>query len=182
MALFEFAKYNRLAQSLKKGDTRAAEKLYEELFNKVFGFCMNKTSNRHIAEDLSQEIFLKLIDRIESFDAKRGNFLTWFWQLARNTTIDHYRKQKETHFSDIEEIQLEESSKYSGQEKMDSQVELKRIQIFLKSISQEEQDLFELHFVADLKYKEISKILNKPEVNLRVAIGRLKKKIQEHLK
>lgn len=179
---FKTEDFTSLAIRLRKGDSRAAEKLYEKLFNKVFGFCMNKISNRTIAEDLTQDIFLKLVDRIETFDEQRGHFLVWFWQLARNTVTDHYRKHREIHFSDIEENKLEESSGRLSPETLDSQIETGRIKNFLKSVSSEERELFELHFVADLKYLDISKILGKPEGNLRVAVSRLKEKIRKNFK
>ncbi len=179
--LFAADNLTRLATDLKKGNNRAAEKLYEELFSKVFGFCMNKCSNRSVAEDLTQDIFLKLVDRIQTFDPQKGNFLVWFWQLARNTVTDYYRKQKEVHFSDLEEAKIEKSAGQLSVESLDSKIEIKRIKDFLNTISSDERELFELHFVADLKYKDISKILSKPEGNLRVAVSRLKEKIQRNL-
>jgi len=177
---FKTDDFTPLAVRLRESDSLAAEKLYEKLFDKVFGFCMNKTSNRTTAEDLTQDIFLKLIDRIETFDETRGNFLVWFWQLARNTVTDFYRKQKEVHFSDIEENKIEESAGQLMPQTIDSKVEMERISTFLSSISSEEKELFELHFVADLKYSDIAEVLGKPEGNLRVAVSRLKEKIRRN--
>lgn len=178
---FKKDKLTKLVIRLKRGDQQAANKLYEELFNKVFGFCMNKTSNRATAEDLTQEIFLKLIDRVETFDENRGNFLVWFWQLARNTVTDYYRRKKEVHFSDLEEHQIDKPTDHFLSESLDDKIVIEKIKDFLASISRDEQELFELHFVADLKYKDISKILNKPEASLRVAKSRLKEKIKNNL-
>ncbi len=177
---FKTDEFTPLAIKLRKGNSSAAEELYEKLFDKVFGFCMNKTSNRTSAEDLTQDIFLKLIDRIETFDEKKGNFLVWFWQLARNTVTDHYRKQKETHFSDIEESKVEDSAGHTLPNILENSVEIQRVMSFLNTITPDEKELFELHFVADLKYRDISEILGKPEGNLRVAVSRLKEKIRRN--
>ena len=173
--------FTRLALKAKKGDSSAAEKLYDELFNKVFGFCMNRTSNRVISEDLTQDIFLKLVGKIETFDETKGNFLVWFWQLARNTVIDYYRKSKEVNFSEIEEERLEKFSPVTDQKNLDYKIEFDRVQTFVNTLSNEEKELFELHFVADMKYKDIAKILNKSNGSLRVAAGRLKQKIRNNL-
>ena len=109
----------KLAIQAKKGDALAAEKLYEDLFDKVFGFCMNRTSNRAVSEDLTQDIFLKLVAKIETFDENRGNFLVWFWQLSRNTITDYYRKSKEVNFSEMEEERLEKVSPTTDQKSLD---------------------------------------------------------------
>ncbi|MBI3589251.1 MAG: sigma-70 family RNA polymerase sigma factor [Candidatus Liptonbacteria bacterium] len=179
--LFEKDAFTKLALKAQRGDTSAAEKLYEELFDKVFGFCMNRTSNRATSEDLTQDIFLKLVDRIETFDNQRGSFLVWFWQLARNTITDYYRKSKEINFSEIEEEKIEKISPIIDQGNLDNKIEFARVQSFIGSLSKEEKELFELHFVADLKYEDISKMLNKPSGTLRVSVSRLKQKIRNNL-
>ncbi len=177
--LFKPDDFTSLALKLRKGDRRAAEKLYEELFDKVFGFCVNRTSNRTTAEDLTQDIFLKLVSRIQTFNEEKGSFLVWFWQLARNTVTDHYRKQREVHFSDVEESKLEARADHATSGGLESKAEVGRIKTFLKSVSDEERELFELHFIADLKYRDIAEILDKPEGNLRVAVSRIKEKIKK---
>jgi len=171
----------KLAVKAKKGDALAAEKLYEKLFNKVFGFCMNRTSNRAVSEDLTQDIFLKLVDKIETFDERKGNFLVWFWQLSRNTVTDYYRKIKETNFSDIEEERLEKLSPTTDYQNLDHKIEFDRVRVFIGDLSDDEKELFELHFVADMKYSDIEKILNKSGGALRVAVSRLKQKIRKNL-
>lgn len=168
-----------LALKLKRGDIKAAEALYNNLIDKVFGFCMNRTSNRAVSEDLTQDIFLKLLDRIETFDKNRGNFLVWFWQLARNTLTDYYRRGKETSFSDTEEAKLEKSANPVSHPDLDPKIKAEKVYTFVKSLSDEEKELFELHFIADLKYRDLAEILGKSEGTLRVAVSRLKQKIHK---
>ncbi|MEK7138028.1 MAG: RNA polymerase sigma factor [Patescibacteria group bacterium] len=179
--IFEKDALTKLAIKAKKGDALAAEKLYEDLFDKVFGFCMNRTSNRVVSEDLTQDIFLKLVDKIETFDESKGNFLVWFWQLARNTVIDYYRKAKEINFSEMEEERLEKISPTTDQKNLDFKIEFDRVHSFVKTLSNEERELFELHFVADMKYEDIGKMLEKSNGALRVAVSRLKQKIRANL-
>lgn len=179
--IFEKDVFTKLAIKAKKGNAKAAEELYESLFDKVFGFCMNRTSNRAVSEDLTQDIFLKLVDKIETFDEKKGNFLVWFWQLARNTVTDYYRKAKEVNFSEIEEERIEKISPTTDQKNLDAKIEFDRVRAFVGALSTEEKDLFELHFVADMKYEDIEKILKKSSGALRVAVSRLKQKIRANL-
>ncbi|MEK9173623.1 MAG: sigma-70 family RNA polymerase sigma factor [Patescibacteria group bacterium] len=178
MKFFEGQEFNNLARKMKNGDPGAAEKLYEKLFHKVYGFCMNRVSSKTVAEDITQDIFVKLVEKISFFDESRGNFLVWFWQVARNTVTDHYRKGKDIAFSDVSDETLEEKSSISAHEKLDYKIELEKIGFFINSMNPEDQELFNLRFVAGLTYREIAGVLGRSEGSLRVAISRLKSKVK----
>ncbi len=181
--VFDKNNFNRLAREMRNGDRKATETLYENLINKVFGFCLSRVRSKATAEDLTQEIFMKLVEKIELYDNKKGDFVVWFWQLARNTIIDYYRRGKETSFSDLEneEESLEAKTSYSPGAAFDNQLQKEKIEMLLDSFTEDEQELFRLRFLSELSYKEIAKILNKSEGSLRVAINRLKKKIKSNL-
>ena len=180
--LFQTPNFNRLVERLKKGDQGSAAVLYEELFDKVFGFCLNRVSNRALAEDLTQDIFLKLIERVETFDVKKGNFLVWFWHLARNAVIDHYRKHRETQFTDIEETKLDSIGGPVDQSSLDSRLALEKVTAFVNGLSQDDQNLFELYFIGELPYRDIVSVLGKSEGALRVSVSRLRQKLRKEFK
>ena len=181
--VFNKSDLNRLARQMQNGEERAAAKLYEGLVKKVYGFCLNRVRNKTSAEDLTQEIFLKLVSRIEIFDPEKGDFVVWFWQLARNTVIDYYRRAKDLTFADLDggedayAIPVQDT-----QTRVEKKLEREKIDKFLSSLSEEDQEIFRLRFLGELSYKEMAKILEKSEGALRVAVGRLKKKISNHLK
>ena len=173
---------------MRLGNEKAALELYNELSPKLFGFCMNRLGNRTTAEDLTQEIFIKVVEKIESYNPERGNFTSWFWQLARNTLIDHYRKPKDVPFSDlvnensedesdtVERLLVGDAAKEAEQRTM-----INEVMAVLQAFSDEEQELFRLRYVAELSYKDIASVLNKPEGSLRVASLRLKEKMRRKL-
>ncbi|MBI4094811.1 MAG: RNA polymerase sigma factor [Candidatus Liptonbacteria bacterium] len=178
--IFITDKLSRLAMRMKKGDSRAADTLHRELVEKVYGFCVNRLHRRDYAEDLTQEIFLKLVTKIDLFDPSRGNFAVWFWQLARNTVTDHFRHKREYAFSDVGEMaQVEAIATHNPERQYEDALETKHLNEFMKTLDEYEQELFRLRYVAELSYGEISAILEKSEGALRVAVNRLKKKIQK---
>lgn len=180
--LFERKNFNRLALEMQKGSKKAAEHLYRELVKKVFGFCVTRVGNRAAAEDITQEIFLKLVSRIELFDPKKGDFIVWFWQMARNTVIDHYRRQKEMSFTDLEnEEGVFDIAGDNPQNTYDDRLKREKLNKLLKSFTEEEQEIFRLRFLGELSYKEMVGVLEKSEGALRVAVNRLKKKIKTNL-
>ncbi len=170
---------NRLANEMKNGNQKAAATVYLKLVEKVFGFCISRVGSKTVAEDLTQDIFLKLVNRIGMYDAKKGDFVVWFWQMARNTVIDYYRREKTLSFSDLEnESEIENIAHGNPGVEFDRKLEREEIEKLLRSLDEEEQELFRLRFVVELSYKEISEILDKSEGALRVAVNRLKKKMQ----
>ena len=85
---------NDLALKMQRGDERAAETLYDALVERVFELCESRLHNTKSAEELTQEIFLRLINRIESFNAGYGDFSEWFWKLVRCAMFDYYHREK----------------------------------------------------------------------------------------
>jgi len=172
---------NSLAAKMKKGNRQAAAAIYDELASKVFGFCFSRVGKRALAEDLTQDIFLKLLDKVQTFDEGKGNFAVWFWRLARNTVIDYYREKKSLSFSDFGE-EIESVAYAEPTASLDAKLAYEGLNNFLNSLSGEEKQLFELRYIAELSYKEIAGITEKSEVLLRVNMSRLKKKLKDNLK
>ena len=170
-----------LVAKMKKGSRAAAAELYEELASKLYGFVFSRTGSREIAEDLSQEIFIKLLERIDSYDPKKGRFTVWFWRMARNTLVDHYRKKKATPFSHFEDDEV--AAMAVGEiPDTDNVLEYRKLRSVLVNFSADERELFELRFAAEMSYKDIANVLGKPEGTLRVAALRLKEKIHKEFK
>ena len=175
-------KLDRLAKRMQRGDERAAEALYQELVGKTFGFCFNRLGNRQVAEDLTQEIFLKVVEKIDKFDENKGNFPVWFWRLARNTLIDYYREKKELAFSDLGEMAVIPDHAHNPEDIVEQRIQKKHLERFLETLTREEQEVFNLRYVSELSYREIADILEKNEGTLRVSVSRIKRKISEHLR
>jgi RNA polymerase sigma-70 factor (ECF subfamily) len=166
-----------LAVRMKKGDRKAAARLYDELNSKVFGFFFSRTGKRETAEDLSQDIFVRLVEKIESYDEKKGAFVVWFWRMARNMLIDHYRAKSATPFSHFEESEVEAMA-VAEMPNIDTRLAYREVQSFLKTMNEEERELFELRYIADVSYRELAIMLGRSEGSLRVAALRIKEKIK----
>jgi RNA polymerase sigma-70 factor (ECF subfamily) len=167
-----------LATRMQNGECGATEELYEQLLPKVYGFLFARTGKKEISEDLAQHIFVKLIEKIEHFDRKKGRFTVWFWQMVRNTLIDYHREKKETPFSTYEEGVIESlasTEPYNIEEKM----RCDEILDFLKTLTAAERTLFELRYQSEMPYKDMADVLSKSEGSLRVATLRVKGKIKK---
>ncbi len=167
---------NKLANKLQKGDHKAGADLFDHFAPLIYRFFMSRINHRESAQDLLQDVFLKLVKNIRQFDSEQGNFSSWFWSIAHNTLIDFFREKKAGYIAD-----LEEKGEYiiDARDSTRSNAELREIMEIVKTLSPEERELFELYFVMDLPYAEIAATTGKSESNLRVTIHRIRKKITE---
>ncbi len=177
---FSADKLTSLAIRMKKGDRKAAILLYEELSPKTYGFFFTRTGRKETAEDLSQDIFLRLTEKVETFDENRGGFVVWFWQMARHMLVDHYRSKKATPFSAFADEEVEAMAT-SEEPSLENRMSYLKVQGFLKTLTEEERELFEMRYVVEMPYKEIAEVLGRSEGALRVAALRIKEKIKSKL-
>lgn len=90
---YKAAADERLVEALEVRDERALETLYDRHGDYVYSVCLRMVGDVQLAEDLSQEVFLRLWRRPDLFDVSRGRFLTWLLSVARNRAIDERRSR-----------------------------------------------------------------------------------------
>ena len=83
----------RLVNALETRDTRALESLYDRYGDYVYSVCLRMVGDVQLAEDLTQEVFLRLWRRPDLYDGRRGRFVTWLLSVARNRSIDERRSR-----------------------------------------------------------------------------------------
>ena len=84
------------------------EKIYEDYRQKVFSYILSKVQNSDLAEDLCQNVFLKIYEKADTFDETKASVSTWIYTIARNTLTDYYRTRRLT--SEIPETLQSEQS------------------------------------------------------------------------
>jgi RNA polymerase sigma-70 factor (ECF subfamily) len=87
------AEDDRLVTALESRDQRALETLYDRYGDYVYSVCMRMVGDVQLAEDLTQEVFLRLWRRPDLYDVSRGRFVTWLLSVARNRGIDERRSR-----------------------------------------------------------------------------------------
>jgi RNA polymerase sigma-70 factor (ECF subfamily) len=153
---------NRLVEQSKKGDEEAFGVLVKKYKTKVFNLAYSFTRDRETADDLAQEVFIKVYYALERFKFKSG-FGTWLYRIAINHFKDHIRKHgKERHIS-FEELGREPSlsedeikKKESAQEAADRK---KLLYQALRSLPEKHQIILTLRDIQGHSYEEIAGIL-----------------------
>lgn len=172
-------KFNKVAFRLKQGDRKAGEAIFDHFSPQIYRFFLVRTLNRETAQDLTQEVFLKVVDKISTFDQGLGSFSGWIWQIAKNSAKDYYRKKKPLAVTDILLQNKEREDFLEGKNNPLNGQMVVEIMDLIKGFGEEEQEIFSLHYLSDLSYREISQRLGKSESSLRVLVHRLNKKIKK---
>lgn len=134
--------------------------------------------DKELAEDLTQEIFLKVWRQRESFDSTKATLRTWAYIIARRTLIDHFRKDKKKKYSVNIEDHPEISSKENLSKRLGDEIDVVNA---LKTLTSAEQDLIHLKYEQGFKIREIAQILNKTESAVKTSLHRVIKKLRKEL-
>ena len=137
------------------------------------------------AEDILQEVFIKIYQNLNDFDASL-KFSSWAYRIAHNMTINHYRKKQarpQSVFLDPENDFLENiASELNLEQEVDLEFLRENINKILNDLRQEYREILVLKFLEQKSYKEISDILKKPIGTVGTLVNRAKKQFQDELK
>jgi len=168
-----------------RGDQAAWEAIVRQYWRKVFNTAYKFVGRHEQAEDLTQEIFLKIFKSLDTFD-RRANFQTWLISVSRNLCIDHYRrvrKERETidHQVDANELSpiSHEPSPMAGLERRD------RVSLLRHAMAKLPDTLRTAVLMRDIQemtYQEIADSLRLPEGTVKSRINRGRTELARHVK
>ena len=153
-----------LVELAKAGDAEAFGQLYDACVDRVYRFIFFRVSDVPTAEDLTSQVFLKAWQNLGRY-RPNGPILAWLYAIARNSVIDHYRTFKQT-------VSLDEAAPLAAQDiKLDDLVEFKSemgsLQESLKYLTEEQQEVLILKFIAEYDTDQIARRMGKSEGAIR---------------
>jgi len=169
------------------GDETAWEDLVRLHTRRVYSICYRFTSRDSEAQDLSQEVFLRVFRNLRSFRSGEGSFVVWLTRLTRNLLIDNYRRTRAERSTDSIEDQLatlEEKTVALGH--ADSVLAGREasevLQGALRRLSPELRETVILRDLEEMEYREIAQILNVPEGTVKSRLNRGRAELARVLK
>ena len=159
------------------GDDAAWEELVRQHTRRVYGLCYRFTGSDSEAQDLTQEVFLRIFRSLRSFRSSEGSFVTWLARLTRNLLIDHYRRTRQERVTDSIEEQLpmleEHIAASARPEGMVAGREASEIlQVALQKLSPELRETVILRDLQEMEYREIAQVLKVPEGTVKSRLNR----------
>ena len=158
---------NDLVDRCRRKYNGAVTRLVQRYRRDILGLCFRATGRKEEAEDLTQEIFLKVFKAIGAFDSRRASFTTWLYRVARNHLVDYYRcTRKDRVTSSIEDELPQIEQNQARADRPSDQVEPSERRVVLqRALNQISPGLRQAVVLRDLhgmEYAEVSKVLGIP--------------------
>jgi len=131
------------------------ENIYEEYRIKVLSYIRSKITNYQEAEDLCEDVFIKVYNKLDTYNESKSSISTWIYNICKNTVIDYFRSHKT-------EYELLDNYDYLEEENDEefSEDDLQYLEKALKKLPEELKDLIVLHYYNDLNLKEVASRMN----------------------
>src|SRR6476469_4130930 len=161
-----------------RGDETAWEDLVRANTRKVYALCYRFTGSGSEAQDLTQEVFLRVFKTIKSFRSDEGSFSTWLSRVTRNLLIDHYRRTRSDRVTDSieEQLPIMEEAGGAASARPDHAVAGREaseiLQATLQKLSPDLREAVILRDLQEMEYREIAGVLQIPEGTVKSRINR----------
>ena len=127
------------------------EEIYRTYYGKVSGYIRTKLRNEQEAEDLAADVFVKVYEKLDSFDESKASLSTWIYTITRNTLTDHFRTRR-VH----DELPEELVDGFSVEDEIFNAEMLEKLADALESLDKRRRDILILHFYSGKTLKEIA--------------------------
>ncbi|WP_433746354.1 RNA polymerase sigma factor SigW [Falsibacillus pallidus] len=179
---------NKRIKQVIKGDQNAFAEIVELYKDKVYQVCYRILGNRHEAEDIAQEAFIRAYINIESFNQSR-KFSTWLYRIATNLCIDRIRKKKPDYYLDAEVSGTDGLTMYSQvaadvalpEEELEKMELRDNVHKEILKLPQKYRTVIVLKYIEELSLNEISEILDLPLGTVKTRMHRGREALRKQL-
>ncbi len=166
------------------GDAVAWEEIVQRYNRRIYNICYRFAGSADDAQDLTQEVFIKMYRTLNSYDVERGAFMTWVTTITRNLLVDHFRKRKQDRVTDsLDAAPSEHADAMSLSDRIpdkalppDAGVQSREtretVHRALQKLSPELREAVILRDLQDMDYREIAAVLKVPEGTVKSRINR----------
>jgi RNA polymerase sigma-70 factor (ECF subfamily) len=160
IAVVERNEMEQLVARAQEGDRDALEELYLQHFDRIYSYLHMTVGNRHDAEDLTTQTFLRMLESIGKFRFQSAPFSAWLFRIAHNLSMDHFRTNRR--WQPEEDVPEPEPQETTEQDAFES-IGRKSMLELIDDLSQEQQQVLTLKFVFNFSNAEAATILDKTE-------------------
>jgi len=173
-----------LVRRCVSGDAVAWEELVRLHHRRVYNVCYRFTGSAEDADDLTQEVFIRLFRTLGSYEPGKGSFVTWLTTMSRNLLVDHFRRSRQDRVTDSLDAGLgpeEDSATMADQlaspvpapdQHIQSRERQAMVHAALQKLSPELREAVILRDLQDLDYRDIAQVLKVPEGTVKSRINR----------
>ncbi len=168
----------QLMEAVKNGELQHASILFERYHKRIYNFLARMTFNRPLAEDLTQNVFMRMLKYSNSF--RTGlSFQSWIYTVAKNVFYDHFRAQKNK-IADYVEVENLSDWLHDENESHEQEEREQMLHRSMALLNDEQRELLILTRFQNMKYEEVAAIMNTTVSNIKVKVHRTIQKLREH--
>jgi RNA polymerase sigma-70 factor (ECF subfamily) len=165
-----------------QGDKKSLELLIKKYLKPIYSFSFNLLRDQQDAQDLTQEIFLKMWKNLKNFDENQ-NFKSWLFKIAKNSCIDFIRKKKKFLVYNLETIENLPDLQLLLKEEAENKDLLEKIKIEIEKLSRKSKEILNLYYNFGFNFREIAQIsgesINTVKSRHKRAIDKIKNSLKE---
>src|ERR671918_129199 len=152
----------RLVERGQAGDRDALEELYLLHFDRIYSYLHMSVGNRHDAEDLTNQTFVKMLESIQRFEWRKVPISAWLFRIAHNLAMDHFRASRR--WQPEEEVpEPRDSTERSAEDEALQAIGRRSMLAMIEDLSPDQQQVLTLKFVFNFGNAEVATILGKTE-------------------
>ena len=152
-----------LVRRAQEGDESAFAHLYECFYDKIFRYVMFKIGDRSDAEDITTDVFLRMLESIGSFKFQGYPFSSWLFRIAHNLIVDHFRKNSRRKTAPLEDAMVMVEASGDMDDKIDVDMSVARVQSAMGGLTDLQREVMSLRFAAGLSVRETAEAVGKKE-------------------
>lgn len=167
-----------IMEAVKNGDLQKTSLLFERYHRRIFNFLAQLSDDKDVADDLTQNVFLRLIRYRNSF-REDSRFTPWIYQIARNVYSDHYQMAKKKHLPTVD---IDNVSDVLPDDSDGAVIEEKELLLHrsMALLTEEQRELLILTRFQHMRYEEVAQIMDTTVSNIKVKVHRAIGKLREH--
>jgi RNA polymerase sigma-70 factor (ECF subfamily) len=152
----------RLVERAQQGDRQALEELYLLHFDRIYSYLHLSVGNRHDAEDLTNQTFVKMLESIDRFEWRKVPISAWLFRIAHNLAMDHFRAGRRWQ-PEEEPPEPADAVAHSAEDEALQSIGRQSMLELIEGLSQDQQQVLTLKFVFNFSNGDAATILGKTE-------------------
>ncbi len=150
----------RLAQ---QGEAEACAALYDRHYDAVYRYCYYRVSDVAQAQDLTSEVFVRMVENLDTYRARGRPLLAWLYTIARNLITDMHRHNGKAAHVSLEDVTIGQDGRRDMARRVDQRLQADCLAAALRHLTEEQRQVILLRFMEDYRNGQVARILDKSE-------------------
>jgi RNA polymerase sigma-70 factor, ECF subfamily len=156
-----------LLESAAGFDEKALGEIYDRYEVRIYSYIYRRTGNESLAEDLTAQVFLKMLEAIRNDKGWRSSFSGWLYRIAHNAVIDYYRQRDRQQQVSLEDTLTTTASDHNPVVMAEASLDAERLRTAISRLTEEQAEVVTLRFLEGYSISEVALMLDKTEGSIK---------------